>query len=112
MVERLESVIDESEHLVNRIVEEAADAGAARALGFGGEVEHLADDAGFPEQVTVERRPELGEAGVELRDHAEAEEAVGRDLLVAAHPRGETAGVAARQSVERQMVDGSLPQEV
>ena len=39
----------------------------ARAGGFGLEIEHLPDDARFPEQMAVERRTVLREAGVEVR---------------------------------------------
>ena len=59
VIQALERVTGEPEHLVHRIVVEAADAGGARAGGFGLEIQHLADDAGFPEQVAVERRAEF-----------------------------------------------------
>src|SRR5207249_3188611 len=69
VIQRLERVIGQAEDLVDRIVVKAADAGAARAGGFGGEVQHLTDNPRFPEQVTIERRAERVEARVELGDH-------------------------------------------
>src|SRR5919197_1160741 len=92
----LKRVVGHAEDVVNGIVVEATDAGAARACRFRLEIQHLADDARLPEKVTVERRPELMQARVEVGDHAEAEEAVGRNVLIAAHARREAPAIAVR----------------
>src|SRR5262249_49389430 len=83
VIQALKRVTREAEHVVDGIVVEAPDAGAARAGGLRFEIQHLADDARFPEEMAIERRAELVEARVEVRDHAEAEISVARDLLVA-----------------------------
>src|SRR5262245_3355408 len=62
--------------------------------------------------MAVERRTELGEAGVELRQHAEAEEAVRGDVLVAADTPGEGAAIAAREQEQRQAIGDLLPDEI
>src|SRR5262245_5985603 len=62
--------------------------------------------------MAVERRTELGEARVELREHAEAEESVGGDVLIAADAFGEPAAITAREEEERQTVGDLLPDEI
>src|SRR5207249_2767283 len=76
VIQALKRMPAEPEHLVHRVVVEAADAGAACAGGFGGKIQPLADHACLPEQVAVEGRTELLQAGVELGNHAETEESV------------------------------------
>src|SRR5947207_5094816 len=85
VIQTLKRVTREPEDLVDWIVVKAADAGAPCAGGLGGEVQALADHARLPEQMTIERRAELLQAGIEFREHPEAEETVGGDLLIAAH---------------------------
>jgi len=46
VVEALNSGVDDTEQFVHRVVEKAADAGAAQTRGFGRQVERLADQAG------------------------------------------------------------------
>ena len=112
MIQTLKPVIGEAEHLVHRIVVETSDAGTAGAGGLRLEVQHLSDDARFPEQVTVERRTEILQTCFEVGNHSEAEEAVGRDLLIAAHALGEATAITAREEEERQPIGRARPQEV
>src|SRR5262249_43004511 len=112
VIEALKRVIADAEHVVDRIVVETADAGAPGAGGFGLEIQHLADHTRFPEQAAIERRPESGEARVEVGQHAEAEEAVGGDVLIAAQTLRLRAAVAAREQEERQRVMRAPPEKL
>src|SRR5688500_178406 len=115
VVERLELEVPEAEHLVYRVVEEAADAGRAHAGGFGFEIEHLPNEARLPEEAAVERRPVLDQRRLVLGEHAEREGAVAGDVLAAAHLGGEHARVAALEEEERQLRGAAgrrLPREM
>src|ERR1051325_3815516 len=103
MVERLELEVPEAEHLVDRVVEEAADPGRAHAGGFGFEVEHLPEESGLPKKAAVERRPVLYQRRLILGEHAERERAIAGDVLAAAHLGGEQARVAALEEEERKL---------
>src|SRR3979411_2369028 len=85
MVETLEAVVREAEHLVHQIVEVAADAGPARASRLRLEVEDVPEHPRFPEQPPVPPRPACPDRLRELGRHPQAERAVGRDLLLTAH---------------------------
>ena len=87
----------ESQHLVNRIVVEAADPRGSSAGGFGFEVENLTDEAGFPVEAAVCRTATLLERRVEVGDHPQAEESVGSDVLIATEPAREVPTIAARE---------------
>src|SRR5204862_2419792 len=50
VIERLKLQVAETEHLVHRVVEEAADARGSDAGGLGLEVQHLPEHPGFPEE--------------------------------------------------------------
>src|SRR4051812_25036103 len=76
VVKNLKGMTSEAEQIVDGIVVVAADAGAAGAGRFGGEIQRLSHHAGFPEQMPVEGFTELLKAAVEVRKHAEAEETV------------------------------------
>ena len=95
------------------VVVEAADAGRADAGGLRFEIEHLPDDARLPEQMPIERRAELARGSVEVRDHAEAEEAVGGDVLVATDaPPARRAVAACEADRAARLVARRLPQEL
>src|SRR6202043_3038787 len=79
VVQTLKGMVFEAEHVMDGVIVKAADAGRARAGRFRFQVQNLPDEAGLPEEVTVERLAVLAQARVELRNHAQAEEAVGRD---------------------------------
>ena len=91
----------QAQHVVDRVVVKATDSGAAGACRLGFQIQHLSDDARLPEQLTVERRAEFLQARVELGEHAEAEESIGGDVLIAADARGEPPAVAASQPNQR-----------
>jgi len=57
MVEALPVARIDAKHLVNRIVEVAANSGRTNACLLRLEVQHLADEARFPEEVSVEGGP-------------------------------------------------------
>jgi hypothetical protein len=94
---------------VHGIIVVAANPRGARPGGFGFKIEHLSHHARLPEQVTIERRTERLQAHVKVGEHPEAEETVSRDVLVAADPRPERAGIAARQAPKRQSFVGGFP---
>src|SRR3954470_844782 len=76
VIQRLPRVPGQPEHLVHRIVIEAADARAAGAGGFGLEVQHLTDEATFPEQPAIEPVAVRTQRGFEPREHPETEEPI------------------------------------
>src|SRR4051812_7868237 len=94
----------ESEHVVDGIVIEAADAGRARTSGFGFQIQHLADYAALPEQPTIEPLAAAPERLLDTGDHGEAEESVLRDLLVARHAIGRTPDVERDQEKQSRIV--------
>src|SRR5262245_20446029 len=73
VIKTLKGMSAETEHVVHGIVVEAADAGRPGARRFGCQVERLPHDTALPKQVAIERGAELVEAGVERRDHPQAE---------------------------------------
>src|SRR6185503_8018316 len=111
VIKALECVAREPEQIVDRIVIETADAGAANTRRFGFEIQHLADDARFPEQMAVEGRATRVEAALEVGDHPEAETAVAGNCLIAADALRDGAAIAARQREERQRRVRRLPLE-
>src|SRR5437660_136302 len=102
VIDRLERQVPEAEHLVHRVVVEAADARGAHAGGLRLQIEHLADGARFPVKAAVEPGARLDEPLAVFGDHAERERAVAGDVLLAAHLRRELARVARLQQIERQ----------
>src|SRR5438093_12863960 len=73
MVQRLKRSMVEAEHLVNRIIKKAADAGVAHARRFGFEVEHLAVEPRLPKQPAVKPRPTPAQRRLQFGKHAEGE---------------------------------------
>ena len=65
------------------IIEVAADAGAADAHRFGGQIEDLADGAAFPKEARIKPGIEFSLRALKIGDHAEAEAAVGCYCLLA-----------------------------
>src|ERR1039458_8081904 len=57
MVEALPIARRDAEHLVNRIIEVAADPGRTNARLFRLEVQHLAHEPGLPKEISVEALP-------------------------------------------------------
>ena len=56
-------MIVDAQHLVHRVVEEAADAGTSHSSGFGFQIQHLPDRATLPEQAPVVRGAVHGQRG-------------------------------------------------
>src|SRR5450755_2792435 len=92
----------DSKCLMDGIVEVAADARPSQAGLFRLEVEHLAHHASLPEQVPVERGAIPGQAIHVVRDHAQAERPLARDVLPARDIDCERATVAFFEKVKRE----------
>ena len=84
MVEGLELVVCEAHEVVDRVVEEATDAGGPESVGFGFEVEDLADHAGFPVEMPV-KVGGFFNAAPEVRDHPQGEGAISGNVLLTTH---------------------------
>ena len=69
MVETLEFIVPEAEHVMHRIVEKAADTGGTDPVGFGLQIKHLSDHAAFPEKVPVKKR-RFFNGCMKFRDHS------------------------------------------
>jgi len=102
----------QSQHLVDRIVIEATDAGRASAGGLRFEIEDLPDQATLPEETTVEPVTMLAQRRLYARDHAQAEEPVGRDVLIARQPIGGKADVGGDEQKQVVRVVHAFPQEL
>src|SRR6476620_4998582 len=62
--------------------------------------------------MAVEGRAILDQASVELRDHAETETSIRRDVLIAAETTGERAAVATAKADQRQRIVRRSPHVV
>jgi hypothetical protein len=83
MVEALKLVVSESQEFVNGIVEVATNPRGASTSCFGFQIQDLADHSCLPKQVSVEPSPvSLNRLG-KLGNHAEAEETIRGDVLMA-----------------------------
>ena len=88
VIEALKGIGANAEEVVKDIVEVAADTGRTDAGSFRFQVKHLTKHPGFPEKSPIPPRAPVTDRVAELSEHAEAESAVGGDLLVAAHLPG------------------------
>src|ERR687888_456309 len=87
VIDGLEGEAGKPEHLVHRIVIEAADARGAHERRLGLEVEHLADRARLPVEAPIKPWAVGDQRALVLGDHAQRERAVACDVLLAAHLR-------------------------
>src|ERR1022692_1110637 len=101
MVEALPIARRDAEHLVNRIIEVAADPGRTNARLFRLEVQHLAHETGLPEEISVEAGAVGNKAVHVFGDHPKAEGPVPRDVLTAGDARGQSAAVPFFEQVQR-----------
>src|ERR1022692_1114273 len=101
MVEALPIARRDSEHLVNRIIEVAADPGRTNTRLFRLEVQHLAHETGLPEEISVEAGATGNKAVHVFGDHPKAEGPVPRDVLTAGDARGQSAAVPFFEQVQR-----------
>src|SRR5438046_893852 len=69
VVEALPVVRRDAEHLVNGIIEVAADPGRTNARLFSFEVQHLAYETGLPEEISIERSAVGNQAVDIVGDH-------------------------------------------
>src|SRR6266568_9649867 len=83
VVQALPVARTDAEHLVNRIIEVAADPGRTNARLFRLEVQHLAHETGLPEEISVEAGAIGNKAVHVFGDHPKAEGPVPRDVLTA-----------------------------
>src|SRR3970040_1720962 len=91
VVEALPVARGDPEHVVNGIVEVAADAGQTNARLFSLEVQHLADETGLPEDIPVERGAIGNQAVPVVGDHGQAEGPIARDVLTPGNARSQRA---------------------
>src|SRR5688572_28255600 len=112
VIQALECVPLYSKRRVNRIVVEAADTRSACAGRFGFQIEHLADDTRFPEQVSIEGGALIRQTAVEFRDHPEAEKPIRCDRLITAETLGSCPADSYLKPPERQLVADLFPQEL
>src|SRR5439155_10048182 len=103
VVERLEGEVLEAKDLVDRVIEEAADARRPHTRRFGLQIQNLPDHTRLPEQPPVEPWPVLEQGLLILGDHPQGKGAVSGDVLKTAHLGGQPLRVAALQQVERQV---------
>src|SRR5664280_3257892 len=101
VVEALPIARRDAEHLVNRIIEVAADPGRTNARLFRLEIQHLADEAGLPEEISVEAGAIDNQTVHVFGDHPKAEGPVPRDLLTAGDARGQSTAVPFFEQVQR-----------
>src|ERR1700692_3894357 len=73
MIEALPIARRDAEHLVNRIIEVAADPGRTNAGLFRLEFKHLAHEAGLPEEISVEAGAIDNQTVHVFGDHPKAE---------------------------------------
>jgi hypothetical protein len=77
----LQALALNAKQVMDSIIKVTADTRAAYPRCFGFEVENLPEDAGFPKQLAINPRP-FRQASFIFCQHAEAERAVGSDILV------------------------------
>src|ERR1035438_5534092 len=93
MVEALPIARRDAEHLVNRIIEVAADPGRTNPRLFRFKVQYLAHEAGLPEEISVETGAIHNQTVHVFGDHPKAEGPVPRDVLTARDLRGQSTAV-------------------
>ena len=114
VIEALKGIGSNAEEIVNDVVEVAADSGRTDAGGLRFQVKHLAKHPGLPEQSPIPARAPATDRVAKLGEHAEAESAVGGDLLVAAGYPGDILEVCFGQAPEPQVLGAiwrPFPQE-
>src|SRR5579871_5299275 len=84
VVQALKLIACESEQLMKDIVEITADAGRAHARGLGLQIQDVSQNSGLPEEPTIPPGAVSANALSKVGDHAQAEGAVGGNLLMAA----------------------------
>src|SRR5262249_46499324 len=93
VIEALKGIGLNAEEVVKDVVEVAADTGRTDAGGLRFQVKHLTKHPRFPEKSPVPPRASTTDRVADLGEHAEAESAVGGDLLVAARHLGNVSKV-------------------
>src|SRR5665213_762094 len=90
MVEGLPIARRDAEHLVNRIIEVAADPGRTNARLLRLEVQHLAHETGLPEEISIEAGAIHNQTIHVFGNHPKAEGAVPGHVLTAGDARGQS----------------------
>src|SRR6266540_7034374 len=83
VVERLKRHRAESHQVMDRVIEKTTDSRGADACGLRFQIEHLANQPGFPEESAVEPRSVPMQARFEFCDHCQGKRAIASDILVA-----------------------------
>src|ERR1035437_835900 len=94
MVEALPIARRDAEHLVNRIIEVAADPGRTNARLFHLEVQDLAHESGLPEEISVKAGTIHNQTVHVFGDHPKAEGPVPRNVLTAGDAHGQRTAVS------------------
>src|SRR6185295_9020533 len=85
VIQALELAPLETQHAVKRVIEITANPGASNAGGLGFQIQRMAQQSGFPEQSSIPPAAHRSNTVFKFRQHAEAECAGARDLLMATH---------------------------
>src|SRR5664280_2043370 len=93
MVEALPIARRDAEHLVNRIIEVAADPGRTNARLFRLEVQHLTHKSGLPDEISVKAGTIDNQTVHVFGDHPKAEGPIPRAVLTARDARGKRTAV-------------------
>src|ERR1039458_4032015 len=115
MVEALPIARRDGQSLVNRIIEVAADPGRTNARLLRLEVQHLADEPGLPEEISVEAGAIDNQTVHVFGDHPKAVGPVPRNILTAGDARGQSTAVPLFQQEKRKAMQTrrrALPQEI
>src|SRR5882762_8503997 len=89
VIERLKACVVEPHDLVDRVVEEAANARGADSGRLGFQIKHLTDQPCLPKESAIEPRAVLAQAGFEFSDHPQGKGTLPRKALTAAELSGE-----------------------
>src|ERR1017187_1444199 len=83
VIEGLKRRVVEPKHLMDRVIEEAADSRRTDAARFRLQIKHLADHPGLPEESAVKPGSVPPQVWFEFRDHSQRKRAIAGDFLAA-----------------------------
>ena len=115
MVQALVTRIFNAKDLVDGVVEETANAGAADAADFRLQIKNLPDRATFPIKTGIKPRTMLLKRLSEGADHSQAETSLPRDLLAAGNRCGPRSEIPLFEQIQTQRFRAALrflPHEV
>ena len=107
VIQVLKLITGETQQIVKRVVEVAADACRAHASSLGFQIQHLAENPRFPEQTALPPSALGADRLSEISDHSQAEGAIRGDLLVTTDNLGRALQVPLHQAIQPQMLRAS-----